>query len=513
MKQLFVFFVIVFSCLIFLSCTSIKNFSPKKNIDSLKIEYDFANPYLGSTRYAEPGRNIELILKNINPNIYTISVDDTIKIYDAQKPTGFDAMFTTELKTVNITADTANTTPPNPEGVASSAGGTPSARKAAKEREKVYNENKTKIELLNDELALFLTFDYASLKQTFLETEDLGNIPAELDSAAAMCNISQTDKIVKANAFILDKMSGITEAQIPVGLRSNIERTIIETDRLALDNETIARQLIKKYTAIKESADISQYRALEKSIEEKISVLNNVIENISKMKEKLGTFKKMRLGSLVAEAYEKVLGANISKVVHKTIPRNSADEYWIKVNIQKKNPVKNCAIEPTSFSIPIYVEKGIKIDFSTGVVFNFGRDKFFDQKYRYDSVYRTNGTLADSVKIAKIKSNYISQISLGAFAHVYSRIRRELNLGGVLGISLSADQRVYYHAGLSALIGKNDRFVISSGASFAKSKYLDTQYDVNQIMKRSLSPTVIPVEEVTRIGFFVSLSYNLNLVK
>jgi len=252
---------------------------------------------------------------------------------------------------------------------------------------------------------------------------------------------------------------------------------------------------------------------LKKNINEKIEKLRTFLDNISKMKDKVKELEKANSGAAITEAYQKISNSEIDKVISKYIPRKSGDEYLLKVSIEKKVTTAICKKEPASFTIPVYIEKGIKIDFSTGVVFNFGRDKFFDQRYRYDSVYRPAGSIADSVKIIKIKNNNVSQISIGAFGHVYTRIRRDFNVGGMIGVSLSADQRVYYHAGISALIGKNDRFVISSGVSVAKAKYLDTQYDVDQVLKRSLSPTAIPVEEVTRAGFFIAVSYNLNLVK
>ncbi len=519
MKQAQISVLIFMTLATLVSCSTTKNPFKKKEIEPLKIDFDFESPALGKTRYAEPGRNIELTLQNINPNVYNVTVNDSIVVYEKQKPDQFENLFNKmpELKAVNPTTDTTTTSPPNPDGPAASASGNRAARTAAARRETQYNTEKTKIEKIDDELAVFLVYDYVSVKRLFSETVDYSDMPAELNGVSINCLLSQTEKTSKANAYVTEKLTGITNAQIPVGIESFVNNAVKITKEVLLQNESIAKNLIKKYTEIKESADesisLNQYKAIEKSVDEKLGVLNDVMSNIGKMKDKIAELEKTKPGASIVEAYNNVLSAKINKVVLKNMPRKAGDEYLLKVTIEKKTPTKNCITEPSSFTLPVYVEKGIKIDFSTGLVFNFGRDKFFDQKYRYDSVYRSGGIIADSVKITKIKSNNISQVSIGAFGHVYTRIRGDFNLGGMFGVSLSADQRVYYHAGLSALIGKNDRFVISSGISVAKAKYLDTQYDVDQVMKRSYAPTTIPVEEVTRVGFFISLSYNLNLIK
>lgn len=484
-------------------------FSCSKKIAPLKIDYDFNNlGSLDSTKFAEPGQNIILNLTNINPNIYNVSVDDSIVVYEKQKPDQFDLFNKTpDLKSIVTSVDTLSA---NPDG---GAAGSPSARASAR----AYTQKKAKTNTLDAELKLLLENDYPDLVKEVEIVLTYSDMSAELNKLSINCTISQADKKIQAKAYLISNFPELIENQLPTGVESYITRKIEDKKSRIVNIEAVANLLIKKYIVVKKTTDpnisLSQYREIEENTDEKISSLKNVLENVSKLKEKLIEFEKLKPGKAIVDAYNNVLNAEINKVVKKFIPRKASDEYLLKVKIEKKVATLNCNSEPTSFTIPVYVEKGIKIDFSTGVVFNFGRDKFFDQKYRYDSVYRADGSISDSVQISKRNSNNVSQISIGAFGHVYTRIRREINLGGMFGVSLSADQRIYYHAGLSALMGKNDRFVISTGVSIAKAKYLDSQYDDNQTMKRSLAPTAIPMEEVTRAGFFISLSYNLNLIK
>lgn len=495
------------------SCSAIKT-ALKKDIPALDINYDFNNPKIAKAQYAEPGQPINLSLLNINPNIYNVSVSDSVVVYDKQKPDQFENLFNKmpELKPVTGSTDAP---PANPAAV----GAAPAvlANPAFIRADAEYTRNRTAISTLDNELQNFLTTDYDNVKELFSECVDYSDMPSELNKWAADCSMLPAQRIAKADAYIIDHLFGINPGSIPVGIESFVNNKITALKSTLMVNEEKGNDLIKRYSAIKESVNpslsIEQYRVIEKNTDEKINKIKTVLENISKMKDKLKDLEKIKPGAAIAEAYKKTVASEINKTVSKYIPKKGGDEYLLKVTIEKKENTGNCKNEPASFTLPVYVEKGVKIDFSTGVVFNFGRNKFFDQQYRYDSVYRPDGTISDSVRISKRTNNNLTQVSIGAFGHVYTRIRRDVNLGGLIGVSLSADQRVYYHFGLSALIGKNDRLAISTGVSVAKAKYLSTQYDENQVMKRSLAPTTIPVEDATRIGFFVGLSYNLNLIK
>lgn len=480
-----------------------------KIIKPLQIEYDFNVPRGNNAQYGEPGQNIELTLRNINPNIYNVVVNDSIIVYDKQKPEQFDNLFAKmpELKDV----PTTTTTPPsNPDAAGTS--------KSAKRASKAFSTESTKISDLDARFSTLITTDYNSLKSSVREIMNYSDIPFELNKMSVNCSSTKAQKIAKANAYIIEMLNNdILENQIPVGIESKIKNKIEAVKNLLSEKETEAKNIIKEYEDLKASASpdltLAQFRVIEENIQKKIDVLKNILDNISKMREKISELEKTKPGSSTSTAYDNIEKVDMNKIIIKTIPRKSADEYLLKVNIEKKVNSLGCINEPTSFDLPVYVQGGVKIDFSTGVIFNFGREKFFDQKYRYDSVYRSDGKISDSVQIDERKNNNISQISIGVFGHIYTRIRRDVNLGGMFGVSLGTDQRVYYHVGLSALIGKNDRLIINSGISFAKSKYIDTQFEAGQIIKRSSAPTTIPQEEATRAGFFIGLSYNLNLIK
>lgn len=486
----------------------------KKNIPAQNIDYDFLAPKIDKAYFAEPRQPINLNLKNINPNIYKVTVSDSTVVDEKQKPNQFDNFFTKmpELKPVT---ETVNTTPTNPDAIEASP--TKKNTDLFKDSDKAYILKKGNVNLLDSQLILFLTTDYSNIKEDFETRVNYIDVSAELKKWATDCSLSLLQRTSKADAYIQDMLFGINVAAIPVGIEAFVNAKIAALKLNLMQGEEKANELIKKYISIKESVTpsmtLEQFRVIEKNVAEKIDKLKAVLENISKMRDKVKELEKQKPGAAIADGYKNILASQVDITIPKYISRKGGDEYLLKVNIERKETSNTCTNEPTSFTLPVYVEKGVKIDFSTGVVFNFGKNKFFDQKYRYDSVYRANGSIADSVKISKRSNNNISQVSIGAFGHVYTRIRRDFNLGGMFGVSLSADQRVYYHAGISALIGKNDRFIISSGISIAKAKYLDTQYDADQVMKRSLAPTTIPVEEVTKAGFFISLSYNLNLIK
>ena len=157
------------------------------------------------------------------------------------------------------------------------------------------------------------------------------------------------------------------------------------------------------------------------------------------------------------------------------------------------------------FEIPISVFGGLKIDYSSGVVFNF-IGKSFDQSYRLESnPLDTN--------FVTIKENYNRNVflpSFGAFIHFYPRQRNDLKIAGTFGLSSEDLKNIKYHLGLSLIFGSNRRIVLSCGATGNYANILSQNYTVNQNLSKEVNLETVPTEEVFKIGGFLSFTYNLN---
>jgi hypothetical protein len=487
--------IMLFSCaLFFVALPRIK--AQEKN---LEITYDFAAPKIPSVQKIKPKQSIEVVLQNINPYIYDVSINDSLIVYQATPPSLFGEVF----KMPELNAVPATAPPADPKV----AGKLPTRASAAF----VTKENET---ALQGELNIYLA-KYSGKETGIKDILSLSTVPTEIAKLLEDCSATLADLKAKADAFIIDKIPSLTAATIPLGIQAEIEKTSTSARRdlelYLADGVTLK----KKYQDILENSDpslkLAEYRSVEKDIRAKMELLDKVMDNGKKLLDKLTSFDDAKVGVLTEETYKKVQTSRIEKRFVRTTMYNT-DEVLINVNVKKKKEVF-CSPEIGNFPISAIVEGGVKIDFSTGLVFNIGRRNLFEQHYHYDSVYRSGNILADSVTITRNRNHNIVVPSLGVFFHVYSRLLEHVNGGGLIGASVGSDQHLYYHIGGCVLLGKSDRLIIGGGVSISKSRLLSGQYQEGQIIKRSLAPTEIPTDDPTRVGGFVSITWNLNIIK
>ena len=485
MKYLLVFF----SFICFLSCKITQ-------IPNQQVLFDFSNPVYPPVITIKPKQNIELILQNVNPYLYEISIKDSLIVYQIDQPKLFGQIFKLpELKTVPAeppaTNPKVNFTPPNKN--------TPA--KAAKDKE----------DALVDKLKTFIS-NYSQKEDAVRNILTHSKIAFDLEKLLQDCYLTIPQLKSIADNYIQNKLT-LPAGTIPVGVQTEIER-ISASERRNMDQYIATGEALKKsHQAILDQANLEmpEYRSIEKDIKEKISAIDIIIDNSKKLLEKLTEFDEAKVGTTIEENYKKIMTSRIEKsVLIPTLYRT--DEVSINIEVKKKRDVF-CSKEVSRIPISAVVKGGVKIDFSTGLILNMGKNSFFDQKYYYDSVYRDDKSIADSVMIKRNRNNNAVIPSIGAFFHVYSRFLSQVNIGGMVGASLGSDQRTYFHLGGCLLIGKSDRLIIGGGMSIANGVTLDGQYEESQIVKRGLAPTSIPTETATRIGGYVSISWNLNLIK
>lgn len=456
---------------------ALKKAALERGIKSRTLYFDFNNPVPIENQFFPANKVITLQLLNVNPFLYEVSINDTLITFPNQKPPLFTELFA--MPTLNKVQDV------QPNTMNSNAYMWAEILKVKSIPEQEADQ---------DSLMKKFIHKYSTLEDSTKKVLSLGDLLTELDKIVVKCNLDLEESKRLAQTYILSKhINGIDESAFPVGLQSAI-------DNMIASNLEAATDFIKEGEQLKGNYLISA---------NEVSAIKELIDNAVKLKEKLVKISEVNLGQRIAESYDHVFSSRINPF--KTASAGyGADQLLFKIKVKKLKEV-NCPKPITSFDVKANIVGGVKIDFSAGPVLNFGRNKFFDQSYRKEPFYIGN-RLTDSISIEKNNNNNQAMFSMGAFLHAYTRVSGYLNAGLVVGGSLGTDQRFYTHFGGSLIIGKSDRLILSGGLSIAKSDMLSSRYDEKQLLKTAIAPEIIPIEKVTRVGGFFSLTWNLNMI-
>lgn len=166
---------------------------------------------------------------------------------------------------------------------------------------------------------------------------------------------------------------------------------------------------------------------------------------------------------------------------------------------------------------------GFKIDFSVGL---FGSG-LINKSYTtigqvvMDTAYfqNPNGTIdrdsivaIDSVEMRKIIKDDLGKFDIGPaiFLHGYWRTGIDINISGTFGLSINQSGSPRFLLGLSALFGKDSRWVISGGGAWSKIKDLASGYEENQVIPTSvlLQNSTLPTKDVWKSNLFIAVSWN-----
>lgn len=176
--------------------------------------------------------------------------------------------------------------------------------------------------------------------------------------------------------------------------------------------------------------------------------------------------------------------------------------YQIIITPLKENDSLH-VFEKRDFNIEVPIYGGVKIDFSTG---------FFVTNNLYNRKYSISNYLADSSMkvISQDKNNSLAQFSLGALIHISKRCNKNFKPALTFGLGLNSTDLTNLQAflGLSAMLGSNERFIISTGLSLANVDYLKGKYSLETPTINLHDDTPL-TEKVIKAGWFISFTYNL----
>ena len=238
-------------------------------------------------------------------------------------------------------------------------------------------------------------------------------------------------------------------------INSNYPERKVDINTMVKDLEI---NIAKKYLAKISKTDANAEKALNdiNYQEYLIKILNDNITAKIKFKDDLINDSSNELAVLKSK-----LGIiNNLKTIY--FPPTKIENYdFTAFMIFVKNKEKNIITD--NFNIPFSNYKGFKLDFSTGFIFN-GL-----QTHNYKILALDN----DNVVIKQEENGFSFNTGIALLVHAYARARKGVNYGITTGLSFNLNnQNLNYVLGGSILLGKDQRFIVSCGATGGRVKEL-----------------------------------------
>lgn len=186
------------------------------------------------------------------------------------------------------------------------------------------------------------------------------------------------------------------------------------------------------------------------------------------------------------------------------------DYVTFDVKIKHRDPNKISEYDDNrEFTYMEYTQGGVRFDFSTGVVFNFGGN---NNEYEIrDIAVDVNGTIQNKKQIVLTAKNDFTPMLSGMF-HTSFRRNGIYSFGLTLGASINVEtfQLNSLFPGLSLLIGKKQKFIITAGPAFRQVDVLKNNYSTElQYELGDFNDTSELTSKQFKIGGFIGVTYNL----
>lgn len=491
------------------------------------ISIDFADLQKSMfKRKISNGTIVELRINNVNRTQYDIRVNTNQANYFTQKPDVFSKLDPSE---VDITEQDLNQESGSAGFVSSDI--TKKWESDIKELSKSQDKFRETMQAINAALESYKK-NVAVIKEAFILNDVLNSISKDCSGKFDQLLLSANNSVIEfvnKNAIASTKPTGASMAV----LNSQMKAILSYHAEQAQSNELLIKEIFSKVDdeseALLESLEVVQAKvkadmAKTKEASEAWAVINqqfrigekirrgvksdvkrvgDIMRAVELSSKFIADFSKSNSIQALSDLYTSLNPGNFS-VSYATIIQK--DELTFDVKVTPKADSK-CANKNYDLPITVRTIGGFKLDFSTGIFLNFGKDDFFDQTYRVEDIQGD----PDHVKIIRNKNRNHVQPSLGAMLHAYFRLGGQIQpaLSGGVSIAASEATRVNYHSGISIIGGTEQRLVATLGLTLAQASILDGRYEKDQIMLRNEAPEEIPRTSYYRLGYFFAFTYNL----
>jgi hypothetical protein len=186
------------------------------------------------------------------------------------------------------------------------------------------------------------------------------------------------------------------------------------------------------------------------------------------------------------------------------------DYVTFEVDIKSRNTIQMSEyVDNSKFTYMEYTRGGVRFDFSTGVVFNFGGN---NNEYEIKDVIAVeDGANVNKKEIVLTSKNDFTPMLAGMF-HTSFRRSGMWAIGLTLGASLNVEtfQLNSLFPGVSILIGKKQKFILTAGPSFRQVDVLKDNYETDTLYPiGDFSDTSQLTSKQFKIGGFFGITYNL----
>jgi hypothetical protein len=187
--------------------------------------------------------------------------------------------------------------------------------------------------------------------------------------------------------------------------------------------------------------------------------------------------------------------------------QGDAVAFDIKAAPVKVNDLLNHTPEK-SFGVEIPTKGGLKVDFSVGPVFSFGKNAK-DELYFLQPVANN----ADSVDLTARPNNNVLSPGIAAMMYAYAR-GKDTRIGGCFGVGANVENfdnvKASFYLGIGAIFGKRQKLTTSLGLGFLRVDRLkETQYSTKRYKASEIAIGNV-TEKVFKGSFFLSIGYNLS---
>jgi hypothetical protein len=363
-------------------------------------------------------------------------------------------------------------------------------------------------------------------QRTFWQIKSLSSINYLLEFYKLNCADSLNTILTNINAEFIDLKHDSSEASI----NEYLKKGVIPNINKSIDYAVSFDELYRKYKKEIEDKVDKELEVLNKQLAPLTKIKNPDFEQgvkIRNLKSKIKILEEEKTRpaaykTQVEEFMKSIQDGELFKLIFEIIAkRNSftpsnftyifpfkAEKDLTKIELTISTDKELACNKPKKLTIKreYWTNKGLKIDFSAGIMVNGGNSDFIGNEYEYSKIDDTNSTIREKDGGSR------ALLSMGAFMHIYKRSYKNVKVAFSPGLSTNENfDGLIYHLGLSLLVGKKDRLVFTTGLSAKSSNVLDNNYKLGEsYITADLPENPSTLEFFPKFGYFFSLSYNLS---
>ena len=243
-----------------------------------------------------------------------------------------------------------------------------------------------------------------------------------------------------------------------------------------------------------------QLEFIQNSSDSIVDVINDNVRKFDKLQiDTLADFydedQNNQSMAQLRQVYEEMQGNNFS---YSFAPiQAEGDEVTIEISVSKKNEIGSYDSYKTLIQT-VQVSGGWKISGGVGLCFG----GFKNPTFKY--------SVSDGVIIGDRQDAFIPIVA--SFAHFYKNTYKSFNLGGSFGIGLpilggNSITSASFFLGPTAIVGKKQRFLLTTGLMGAKADRLSDLYKVGDSFDNPAE--LLPINQRYELGFFIGISFNV----